>query len=44
MEIKMMMMMQQFKRKVMKLTLIIIEEYHCSQIHAKCYETFFAQG
>jgi hypothetical protein len=33
-----------FIRKVIKLTTVIIEEYHCYQLHTKCYPTFFCQG
>jgi hypothetical protein len=32
------------QRRVLKLTVIIIEAYHCCQLHTKCYQTFFCLG
>jgi len=31
-------------KNVIKLTVVIIEEYHCYQLHAKFYPIFFSQG
>jgi hypothetical protein len=31
-------------KRVIKLTVIIIEEYHCCQLHARFYPTFFSLG
>jgi hypothetical protein len=31
-------------KRVIKLTLIIIEAYHCCQLHKKFYQTFFLLG
>jgi hypothetical protein len=33
-----------FIRRVMKRTLVIIEEYHCYHLHTKSYSTFFCVG
>jgi hypothetical protein len=33
-----------FVRKVIKRTAVIIEEYHCYQLHTKSYPTFFYLG
>jgi hypothetical protein len=31
-------------RRVIKLTVVIIEGYHCYQLHTKCYPITFSQG
>jgi hypothetical protein len=33
-----------FTERVIKLTTVIIEAYHCSQLHTKFYQTFFSLG
>jgi hypothetical protein len=33
-----------FIRRVIKRTVVIIEEYHCYQLHTKSYPTFFCLG
>jgi hypothetical protein len=33
-----------FTKRVIKLTAVIIEAYHCSQLHTKFYLTFFSLG
>jgi hypothetical protein len=34
----------QFKRRGLKLTVVIIVGYHCYQLHTKCYCVSFSQG
>jgi hypothetical protein len=34
----------QFTRKVIKLTVVIIKEYHGYQLHTKLYPVSFSQG
>jgi hypothetical protein len=34
----------QFTRRVINLTIVIIMEYHCYQLHTKFYPIFFCQG
>jgi hypothetical protein len=33
-----------FTKRVIKLTVVIIEAYHCYQLHTKFYQTFFSLG
>jgi hypothetical protein len=33
-----------FTKRAIKLTVVIIEEYHCCQLHTKFYQTFFSLG
>jgi hypothetical protein len=33
-----------FTKRVIKLTVVIIEAYHCCQLHTKLYQTFFLLG
>jgi hypothetical protein len=33
-----------FTKRVTKLTVVIIEEYHCCQLDTKFYRTFFPLG
>jgi hypothetical protein len=33
-----------FTQRVIKLAVVIIEVYHCCQLHTKCYPTFFSLG
>jgi hypothetical protein len=33
-----------FTKRVIKLTVVIIQEYHSCQLHAKFYQTFFSLG
>jgi hypothetical protein len=37
-------LLYQFIRTMIKLTVIIIEAYHCYQLHTKFYPTSFSQG
>jgi hypothetical protein len=37
-------LLYQFTRKAIKLTVIIIEAYHCYQLHTKLYPLLFSQG
>jgi hypothetical protein len=37
-------LLYQFTRGAIKLTAVIIEEYHCYQLHAKFYPISFSQG
>jgi hypothetical protein len=33
-----------FTKSMIKLTVVIVEEYHCCQLHTKCYQTLFSLG
>jgi hypothetical protein len=37
-------LLYQFTRKVIKLTVVIIVGYHCYQLHTKLYQISFSQG
>jgi hypothetical protein len=37
-------LLYRFTRSVIKLTAVIVETYHCYQLHIECYPIYFSQG
>jgi hypothetical protein len=37
-------LLYQFTKRAIKLTVVIIVGYHCYQLHTKCYQISFSQG
>jgi hypothetical protein len=37
-------LLNKFTRRARKLNVVIVEEYHCYQLHTKFYPIYFSQG